>query len=79
MTNQFYVYLNWQANGDSAKVHLAECGHCNHGQGTHPGSTEDHGRWIGPFNSVDEAERTARRERPQTSIRMCGHCERLLN
>jgi hypothetical protein len=55
MAHTFYVYENWQAHGRTATVHRGECRFCNEGTGFHSGSSDDHGRWHGPFSSIDVA------------------------
>jgi len=67
----FWVYENWTAE-DKAKIHRAECSDCNNGSGKHPGASDDHGRWHGPFPTFSEANDTASRTgRPVSN---CKHC-----
>jgi F-type H+-transporting ATPase subunit beta len=51
----YYVYENWQAEGHKARVHSAACRWCNSGRGIHPDSSDENGRWHGPFPSVPRA------------------------
>ena len=43
----FYVYENWVHK--YAKVHRADCVHCNHGRGTHAAGNSRAGRWHGDY------------------------------
>ena len=56
----YWVYENWRAHGHRATVHRSECGHCNDGAGQHGGTRADNGRWLGPFNTAEEAGSAAR-------------------
>ena len=69
---EFWVYENWQAHGHRATIHLAECGHCQYGQGQHPGSTTKHGTWHGPYESIQAAAMAAGSTGAQ--VRACRHC-----
>jgi hypothetical protein len=56
-----------------AKVHRGDCTFCNEGRGIHArGDAAVASRWLGPFNSVLEAEREAR----QTGwdVQFCSFC-----
>lgn len=71
-TRQYYVYENWQAGPHKAKVHFAHCSFCNHGQGTGRGVDGLHGKWHGPFDTIDEANEFARQTGGRVSP--CGIC-----
>jgi len=71
----FYVYENWQAEGHKAIVHRAQCSYCNNGRGIHPGASDRHGRWHGPFDSVQEALAAARRTGAD-DVRSCRRKEK---
>ena len=55
MAHRFYVYENWRAKGRTATMHRGDCRFCNEGAGFHQESSDDHGRWHGPFSSIVEA------------------------
>ena len=69
---EFYVYENWRAHRHRATVHLADCGHCNHGRGKHPNASEDNGRWLGPFGTLHQALNSA--QDTGGTVRRCQHC-----
>ena len=50
---EYWVYENWVH--DKAIVHKASCSYCNEGRGMHPDSSEDHGKWRGPFRTREDA------------------------
>ncbi len=55
----YYVYENWTAE-HKAVIHRATCGYCKEGQGCHKNPLgERNGRWLGPFRTLDEADRAA--------------------
>ena len=54
----FYIYENWQAGPHKAVLHRGSCAFCNNGQGLAGGSDPKHGRWHGPFPTLDEAQRS---------------------
>jgi len=55
----YYVYENWTAE-HKAVIHRATCGNCNEGRGCHKNVLgERNGRWLGPFHTLDEADRAA--------------------
>jgi hypothetical protein len=45
--NEYWVYENWIQN--RARVHRGTCGFCNHGRGIQESTSEERGRWHGPF------------------------------
>lgn len=68
-----WIYENWTAE-KKAVIHEATCGHCNDGQGSHPGSTGDkNGRWHGPFASYGAAQEFAVSLEGR-AVRDCGRC-----
>ena len=69
---EYWVYENWTHK--RTRVHLAECGHCNHGRGTQASHSGRNSKWHGPFSdramafnvaALDERSATrAKRFRP---------------
>ena len=55
----FWVYVSWPH--DYARVHKAECGHCQGGMGKTRQALTQSGRWIGPYASRAEAMAAGRR------------------
>jgi hypothetical protein len=56
---RYWVYENWTAE-KKAVVHAAGCGNCKDGRGCHQivrGSRN--GRWLGPFNTLVDAQAAA--------------------
>jgi len=51
----YYLYFNWQANGPHIRIHYANCGFCNNGNGRNIQNVEAgrNGVWIGPFTSFE--------------------------
>ena len=68
----YHVYENWQAEGHKAKIHFAHCSYCNNGKGIHPGSGDEHGQWLGPFETFQRALDAAENTGGQVSN--CEHC-----
>ena len=55
----FWVYENWTAD-NKAVLHVGSCGHCNEGKGCHDTPHgESHGKWHGPFDSLEAAKAAA--------------------
>ena len=55
----YYVYENWTAE-NKAMIHKNTCGFCKDGRGCHKNPLGNrNGRWHGPFDSLEEAKRTA--------------------
>ena len=55
----YYVYENWRAVS-KAVIHSGDCGSCNQGQGCHANPLdEENGRWLGPLESIEEANLVA--------------------
>lgn len=56
----FYVYENWTAE-HKAVIHKGTCGYCKEGKGCHKNPLGNkNGKWHGPFDSLEEAEKTAK-------------------
>jgi len=70
----FYIYENWQANGKSARIHKANCSHCNYGEGQKKNKTNANGRWHGPHKDFNEAMKTASMLDDYV-ISSCGICK----
>lgn len=68
----YYVYENWQADHHKARIHFSDCRYCKNGKGIHPSSSEEHGRWIGPFES--QAEAFAAAVNTGGHVSFCKHC-----
>ena len=68
----FFVYENWQAEGYKARVHRGRCPSCNYGKGIHPEASEEHGRWHGPFDTLNDALVLANRSGRVVSL--CKRC-----
>ena len=69
---RYYVYENWQAEGHKGRVHFSTCSFCNEGRGIHPGASEEHGRWHGPFSTLNEAKGFAHSKTRRVSL--CKKC-----
>ncbi len=69
--SDYWVYENWTVK--RARVHLAECGNCNHGRGKQQADSGRNGRWYGPFVDRDAAFRRMEQTR-QPDRRACGYC-----
>jgi F-type H+-transporting ATPase subunit beta len=68
----YYVYENRQQR--RSRIHDADCGHCQHGQGKHGlGSATVAGRWHGPFETFVDAQQAAARLGHQDT-RACSRC-----
>lgn len=68
---RFYVYENWTL--DRARLHRAECGHCNDGRGTQASDSGKNGRWHGPYDDRNLALRVMTRLKRADS-KTCGNC-----
>jgi len=56
----YWVYENWTAES-KAVIHRGDCGNCNEGRGCHKNIRgEANGRWLGPFETLREAEAAAK-------------------
>jgi hypothetical protein len=52
----------WYENhkrGRDATIHIAECSHCNHGQGRGSTTPYQRRRWIGPYGTAHKARAEA--------------------
>ena len=67
----YWVYENWTHK--RARVHMADCSHCNDGKGTQPSDSGQNGKWYGPFNERDAAFEKAKMTR-QKDTKGRGHC-----
>jgi hypothetical protein len=67
----YYVYENW--THDRARVHRAECSHCNEGRGTQGATSDRNGRWHPPTSERDSAFKLAA-SLGRTDTKACGHC-----
>ena len=63
----YWTYENWVHK--YARVHWAECSHCNDGQGSHDAVESRAGKWLGPFDQFGQALNTSTFE-----TKPCGHC-----
>jgi len=72
MNSQYFYYENWQANGHKATIHFGDCSFCNHGKGIHLNSTEEHGKWDGPFQSFAKAYAAA--NSTGAEVKNCKKC-----
>ncbi len=70
-SQDYWVYENWTHK--KAIIHNGPCSYCNHGKGMHAGSTNRNGQWLGPFNSLDEAQKVAD-STGRDEIRSCQNC-----
>lgn len=76
----YYAYENWTVERTPrATIHRAECSDCNDGKGKHPGASDLHGKWHGPFVSVTEAENAMQDPKRRVShrdvtMRRCKRC-----
>ncbi len=68
----FFVYENWQAEGHKVRVHRGSCPSCNYGKGIHPQASEEHGRWHGPFDTLNDALASAKSSGGVMSL--CKRC-----
>lgn len=66
----YYIYENWAH--DRGRIHRAECGFCNAGQGTQTAVGDRNGSWHSPFDR--DAALTKAAELNLTDIRGCSIC-----
>ena len=71
----YYIYENWQAGPHKAVIHAGNCGFCNDGKGRAGGYDPRHGKWHGPFETVDVA-RSAAATLPRVVVRREDRCVR---
>ena len=72
LVGPWWVYENWTHK--KAIVHDDKCSFCNAGEGIHAGSSNRNGRWLGPFDTEDEATKVAQNTK-QTRIDRCRICQ----
>jgi hypothetical protein len=72
----YYFYENWRAHGHRAKIHFAECGSCQNGQGQQLHAGDENGKWHGPYGTVQVAY--ARAVATGARVLPCGHCRPVL-
>jgi hypothetical protein len=71
----YHAYENWTAARPiRATVHESSCPYCNYGKGIHAGANARHGKWHGPFSTVEAAHTAAEHLRTQIDVRCCKHC-----
>lgn len=70
-SEEFWVYENWP--NKAATVHRGSCSFCNEGRGLFGRSSTASGRWLGPFDTLDEAMMRAEQTGRKT-VRRCGAC-----
>jgi hypothetical protein len=71
----FWIYENWQAGPHKAVIHAGACGYCKDGRGrSGKGTNPAYGRWLGPFETLAEAEARAATlpAHDVTTHRCCG-------
>lgn len=74
----YYIYNNWQANGDRYTLHHWSCGDCHSGLGKHQNvSYGENGVWIGPFEEIQFAENY--RIMKGVPNERFAHCQRCLH
>lgn len=56
----YWVYENWRAGAKKAKTHFAHCSYCNYGKGIKGGTRPDNGKWVGSFDTFEDAIAHAR-------------------
>ena len=71
----FWVYENWRSGSHRAVVHTGSCGHCKDGLGrSGHGTSPADGRWLGPFDSPDDAVACVETLKPMV-LRLHRCCE----
>jgi len=68
---EYWVYENWTHK--RAIIHGGDCSFCNHGKGMHAGATNQNGQWLGPFTSLEHADKVAQ-STGRDEIRSCQIC-----
>jgi hypothetical protein len=63
----YWTYENWIHK--YARVHRADCAHCNDGAGSHQAIDSRAGQWLGSFANLREALTSSKYEAER-----CGHC-----
>ena len=70
----YHVYENWTVRPKKARIHFSNCRYCNDGKGTNKPKKEGrNGRWLGPFDTFQEAQEAALRTGNKPSE--CKHCK----
>lgn len=67
----YYIYENW--THDRARLHAAECGYCNNGNGTQSSDSGKNGKWHGPYIVRQDAMNIMSRLMRADS-KTCGSC-----
>ena len=68
----YHVYENWRAGIHKAVIHKAECGNCKNGFGqSGKGTRTDNGKWLGPFDTLEQTVLIARNTGGKTSYGKC--------
>lgn len=70
---EYFIYENWTHK--KAIVHRADCVCCNYGKGRYDALkySERNGRWLGPFQTREEAKEAADRTKRKL-VAMCRRC-----
>jgi hypothetical protein len=67
----YWIYESWTR--DRGRIHRADCGFCNEGQGTQVKAGDRNGRWHGPFDRDAAFAKAAQLNRADT--RACSICD----
>ena len=70
MNSEFYVHLD--APNNKSLIHLADCQHCNHGEGRTSFKSPYNGEWVGRFDQPTTRLRS--RQSDKHRIRWCAFC-----
>ena len=74
----YYIYENWVAE-KKAKIHKADCGFCNNGNGAHNNIHGNrNGKWHGPFGNYTKAHEFAVRLNNR-KVSNCSTCLKIYN
>lgn len=71
MNQPYWVYHNWHLR--KAIIHLADCRHCNNGEGVHDDVSGENCEWL-PFDTQAEALTFANKTGFTRDGRYCGTC-----
>lgn len=74
MNECYWIYENWRAGEHKALIHLASCRFCNDGTGLRGGTDRSNGRWIGPFEGLDDARVSLTRMSAEVTVRREAAC-----
>ena len=70
----YFVYHNWTAEkGSKPIIHQGSCSFCNNGQGVHYTGPTRNGRWLGPFETKNDALAKAR-DTEAARVDYCKKC-----